>query len=197
MNKTTILLTLILSGISVQADNFDDLKEKLAQSRCSYFQFISVVESDIFDEVDSTAGTAYISSDGRYNITLGDEEYLFDSKHLYTYVKSNNQVIIEPSKEQSNDDILFITKLDDFYKSYILSPDLSYRLIRKEGVEGDFPDSLIVDLVKDKQQLEQIRYIDVNDELNRIIFLNQEYSPDCIESRFEPNYPDSVEKVKL
>ena len=123
-----------------------------------HYQFISVIESDIFETVDSTYGEAHIAKNGQYNISIGDETYVYDLKHYFTFVASNNQLIIEKSDGSSNDDILFITKLDEFYKSYILHPDSVYRLVKKEKVIGDFPDSLIVKADKKNQEIQEISY---------------------------------------
>ncbi len=196
--KKIILLFLILTPmLSVFADSYDKIKEKLKNSQCMHYQIIAVVKSDIFETVDSTYGEVHISKNGRYNITLGEESYLYDLKNYYTYVVANNQVIVEKGDGNSNDDILFITKLDEFYKSHILIPDLEYRLKKKENIIGDFPDSLIIKTDKKSHEMKEISYYDINDELNRIIFLKQSYNSFCEDSLFIPNYPDSVERVKL
>ena len=197
MKKIICLLSLFLVFQSIQADSFDKLKEKLRIANCMEYDFISVIESDVFDSVDSTYGHAQIANDGRYNISMGEEVYAYNLKQYFTYVIPNNQLIIEKGDESSNDDILFITKLDEFYKSYILQPDSLYRLVKKENVIGEFPDSLIVRLNKKKQQFEEISFIDINDELNRIIFLSQIYHQKCIDSLLMPIFPDSVERVNL
>ena len=195
MKKTITLFLLIFLTVSVQADKFDQIKKRIADSDCNYFEFVTIIVSDIFDTVDSTLGTALISSNGKYAISAGDEEYLSDLNYQYTYSKSTNQVLIEKVQGSSSDEILFITKLDEFYKSYILSPDLSYRLIKKEKIEGDYPDTLFITISEDR--LKQIEYNDVNEELNRIYFIKQQYDFKCNDSSFMPVYPDSVEKVKL
>ncbi len=197
MKKIIVLLLIMIPIQSLFADSYDKIKEKLKNSQCMHYKIIAVVESDIFETVDSTYGEAYISKNGRYNITLGEESYLYDLKNYYTYVVANNQVIIEKGDGNSNDDILFITKLDEFYKSHILIPDLEYRLMKKENIIGDFPDSLIIKTDKKSHELREISYYDINEELNRIIFLTQSYKSICDDSLFIPNYPDSVERVKL
>ena len=197
MKKIIALLLVIVPLQYLSADSYDSIKKKLQNAECLQYQIISVVESDIFETVDSTIGDAYIDKNGRYNITLGDEKYLYDLKTYYTYVASNNQLILEKGDANSNDDILFITKLDEFYKSYILHPDLEYRLLKKENIIGDFPDSLIIKTDKKKNEIIEISFYDINEELNRIIFISQRYQPFCNDSLFIPNFPDSVERIKL
>lgn len=197
MKKIIFLLLILFPLQNAFSDSFEKIKEKLKNAGCMHYQFISVIESDIFDTVDSTYGEAHISRNGQYYIAIGDEAYTYDLKHYFTYVALNNQLIIEKGDGNSNDDILFITKLDEFYKSYILLPDLEYRLLKKEKVIGDFPDSLIVKTDKKSQVIKEISFFDINDELNRIIFISQKYQSLCDDSLFIPNYPDSVERVKL
>ena len=197
MKKIIVFFLLCLPLQIAFADSLGEIKEKLKNANCMHFSFISVIESDIFETVDSTYGDAQMAKDGRYYISIGDEVYVYDLKHYFTYVASNNQLIIEKGDDSSNDDILFITKLDEFYKSYILHPDLKFRLIKKENVIGDFPDSLIVITDNKKQEIKEISFFDVNEELNRIIFISQKYQSFCNDSLLVPNFPDSVERVKL
>ncbi|HKK20265.1 MAG TPA: hypothetical protein VJ983_02250, partial [candidate division Zixibacteria bacterium] len=87
--------------------------------------------------------------------------------------------------------------LDDLYKTYVLKPDQSYRLVKKGDAEGDFPDSMTVTIDSDKLLLKKIEYFDVNDELNTITLIKQDYHAVCKQELFEPNFPDSVERVRL
>ncbi len=197
MKKTIVLLLVLIPLQFTFADSLEKIKEKLKNANCMHYQFISIVESDVFDSVDSAYGEALFSKKGQYNITISDEVYVYDLKNYYTYVASNNQLIIEKGDGNANDDILFITKLDEFYKSFILQPDLLYRLVKKENVNGDFPDSLIVKTDKKSQKITEISFYDINDELNRIVFTSLIYQSLCNDSLFIPNFPDSVERVKL
>ncbi|MCH7947459.1 MAG: hypothetical protein IIC66_06635 [candidate division Zixibacteria bacterium] len=43
----------------------------------------------------------------------------------------------------------------------------------------------------------EIRYIDINEDLNRVEFLTQKTDSSCSARGFAPDFPDSVEKVKL
>jgi len=79
MKISTAILVLIClfsgSGLS-QADPLEELKKNMSEADCSRFEFISILESEIFDSVDSTLGSALIASDGRYRVTIGPDEYL-------------------------------------------------------------------------------------------------------------------------
>ncbi|TET95211.1 MAG: hypothetical protein E3J26_03160, partial [Candidatus Zixiibacteriota bacterium] len=80
-----VFLWLIYLSTSAAADRFDTIKEQLAQAACTRFEFVSIIESEIFDATDSATGTAYIARDGRFNVTLGEDRYLFDLRFLYSY----------------------------------------------------------------------------------------------------------------
>jgi outer membrane lipoprotein-sorting protein len=199
--KVSLLgLSLLIFGSSVGvADSFDKIKADLANSDCTRFEFISILESSIFDVVDSTEGQAYIASDGRYNIIVTGDQYLFDGVNLYSYSAENNQVVIETldSGYVKSDEISYITRLDDYYQTMVVTPDRQYRLLRRPGVLGDIPDSMTVWVNSTRMVLELITYLDVNEELNRIVIKNQTVDSKCLENSFEPTFPDSVERIKL
>jgi len=192
-----VLIVTFTVGQVVLADSFQKLKDKLNQKGCFYFEFINLIESDIFDQVDTTYGNAFFASNGMYNIKMGDEQYLYNLKKTYEYSQSNNQVVIENPDSSNLEEMIFLTKLDKYYKTYIIKPDQKYRLLKKSDIKGDYPDSMIVMIDREKVKLKQIDYFDVNNELNRIIFIKQRYHMKCDDNTFEPQFPDSVERVKL
>lgn len=194
-----VFLWLVCLGISVAADRFSGIKEQLAQAACTHFEFVSIIESEIFDATDSATGTAYIARDGRFNVTLGEDRYLFDLSLMYSYSAENNQVVIEKvsDKEEVSREISFITRLDDLYETHTILPDISYRLLKKPGEKSDIPDSVTVFIAKDKLKLERLEYFDINEERNVIVIRKQETKKDCDNKQFEPAFPDSVEKVRL
>ena len=193
-----LLLTAVLLPGIVAGDSFDKLKEKLAGGECVRFDFLSIIESDIFERVDSTPGTAYIADDGRYLVLLGEDEYLYDLELLYSYSKINNQVTIEQIDSRSGEEVVFVTRLDSFYSSTAVKKDFEYRLVKKDSVfESNIPDSMLLYMDPEKLALLEIKYFDINDELNRIVFLEQEIVKTCNENRFIPQFPDSVEQIKL
>jgi outer membrane lipoprotein-sorting protein len=181
------------------ADRFDQVKAKLAEAACTRFEFRSIVESNVFDQVDSLDGTAYLAHDGRFNITLGPDRYLFDGNNLYSYSAENNQVVIEQvdDTEMVSREISFITKLDKFYNTQSIKPDSLYRLLKKDGVKGDIPDSITVSVSRRALRLERLEYYDVNDERTVIVILSQQPDTVCSNREFQPDFPDSVERLKL
>jgi outer membrane lipoprotein-sorting protein len=180
------------------ADRFDQVKAKLAEAACTRFEFRSIVESNVFDQVDSLEGMAYLAHDGRFNITLGPDQYLFDGDNLYSYSAENNQVVIEQvdDTEMVSREISFITKLDKFYNTQNIKPDMD-RLSKKADVKGDIPDSITVSVDRRALRLDRLEYYDVNDERTVIVILKQQPDPVCSENEFQPAFPDSVERLKL
>jgi outer membrane lipoprotein-sorting protein len=180
-------------------DRFDQVKADLAEAVCTRFEFRSIVESNVFDQVDSLDGTAYLAHDGRFNITLGPDQYLFDGDNLYSYSAENNQVVIEQvdDTEMVSREISFITKLDKFYNTQSIKPDSLYRLLKKDGVKGDIPDSITVSVSRRALRLERLEYYDVNDERTVIVILSQQPDTVCSNREFQPDFPDSVERLKL
>jgi outer membrane lipoprotein-sorting protein len=194
-----MLAGLFCAGAAFAADRFDSIKADLARAECTEFEFISVIESEIFDQTDSTSGVAYIAHDGRYNVHVGRDQYLFDGTYLYSYSADNNQVVIEDvaAEDEISREISFITRLDQFYLSHPVNPDREYRLTKKKGVEGDMPDSAVVFINSEDSKIDRLEYYDVNDELTVITILQQHSDSVCNEGQFKPAYPDSVERVKL
>ena len=190
---------LIYLSASATADRFDTIKEQLAQAACTRFEFVSIIESEIFDATDSATGTAYIARDGRFNVTLGEDRYLFDLRFLYSYSSENNQVVIEKVSDQVqvSREISFITRLDELYETHTIQPGKSYRLLKKPGEKSDIPDSVTIFIAPDSLQLERLEYLDINEERNVIVILKQQTDKDCDKMQFEPAFPDSVERIKL
>lgn len=190
---------LIYLSASAAVDRFDTIKEQLAQAACTRFEFVSIIESEIFDATDSATGTAYIARDGRFNVTLGEDRYLFDLRFLYSYSTENNQVVIEKVSDQAqvSREISFITRLDELYETHTIRPGKSYRLLKRPGEKSDIPDSVTIFIAPDSLQLERLEYLDINEERNVIVILKQQTSKDCDKMQFEPAFPDSVERIRL
>jgi len=201
--KQTLSILIIGGGLCIStiasADRFEAIKELLARTECTRFEFLSIIESEVFDQTDSVMGAAYIAGDGRYNVVVGGDRYLFDGNNLYSYSAENNQVVIEKvaHKEQTSREISFITRLDEFYEVYPIRTDSSYRLVKKTSVKGDMPDSATVFIAPRALQIKRLEYYDVNYERTVILFLKQEADTVCNEEQFKPAFPDSVEKVRL
>ena len=194
-----IIWVAAFAAIFTTAASFDETKRKLAKYECTHFEFLSTVDSKIFDVVDSAHGIAYIAKDGRYYIEIGPEIFLFDGDTLYSYIWENNQLIIEKpdSSDQVCSEISFVMKLDEWYDSKSLKEKNRFRLVRKNGLEGDIPDSMIITIDEKSADIKSIEYFDINGDLNRIMILEQKADSVCSNIRFEPTFPDSVEKVRI
>lgn len=196
---TLMVACLLLWCSAVIADDFDQVKQKLGRSGCHYFEFYSIIESDIFDQVDTALGTACIASDGRYNITVADENYVFDLERTYTYSESSGQVIIEkvdPSMPVG-EEIAFVLKLDETYKTVAGKKKDTFELYKRGTGAAAYPDSLYVEIDSGQKELKQFEYFDVNEELNRIVFKKYDFEAECDSTAFIPVYPDSAEVIRL
>ncbi|MBD3403561.1 hypothetical protein GF420_11745 [candidate division GN15 bacterium] len=196
------MVLLLSAGTGVFADEpdrFEVIKAELGQAACTEIAFLSIIESDIFDRVDTAVGSAYIAADNRYWIELGADEYLSTGEKLYSYSRRHAQVTVErlpPGYERSTE-ISFIINLDEFFKTVIIQPDSAYRLYRRTDDVVGLPDSLTVFLNDDGKTLDRIEYFDVNEELNRIVFERIEPQDSCTVDRFEPSFPDSVDVIEM
>ncbi len=186
-------------GAAFSADSFEQIKKAMAEAGCNRFEFLSVVESDIFDTVDSTAGVACIARDGRYSVTIGTDQYLYDGEYLYSFSGINNQVTVErvDPRTVAGEEISFVTRLDEFFSTSQTSVPGQYRLVKTAGDAENLPDSMLVTITTEPLGLSRIEYYDLNDELNRIIFLSQRTDAECDSTRFLPVFPDSAEVIKL
>lgn len=196
MNKLITFLILFLPLLSF-ADSFDDIKKELSKEGCWHFLFIDVIESDIFNSIDSTNGEAYLSSDGRYNIKTDKDFYIYDLVNYYSYSPESNQLVIEKNLNNEDEEISFITNLDKYYITVIIDSDKSYSLYKKDNITGDIPDSMVVIIDSKDKILKRLEYYDINEELNKLILIEQNHIDSCLNDYFIPNVPDSTERVKL
>ena len=181
------------------ADAFDKIKSTLSEAACVRVEFLSILESKIFKEVDTSNGTADLARDGKYVVTVGTDQYLCDRTNLYTYSRENNQVVIEgvDSSATFGKEVSYLMHMDDLFTTRIVKPDLEYQLIKRSPRMPNLPDTIVVIIDKEKLRLVSLSYNDINDEPTRIEFLRLTSSDKCDERKFEPNFPDSVERVKL
>jgi outer membrane lipoprotein-sorting protein len=202
MNIKGISFGISCSLLAIQtaaADRFDEIKSSLAEAECIQIEFLSMLESDIFDRTDTARGTAYLAKDGRFLVTVGDDKYLMAGDLLYSYSQANDQVIIEDvdSSRAVSSEVAYIRKLDDWYKTRILRPDREYFLVRT-GPEGkSIPDSMTVSIDLKQGRISRIAYFDLNDELVTVVFVKETHHDACDQRQFEPDFPKSAERVKL
>ena len=187
------------AGAVSAGDRFEALKADLGSAICVHIEFISIIDSDVFDIVDSMYGSAEIAQDGRFNVAIGDDRFLYDLEHLYSYSAAANQVVIEKARQDlfTGSEIAFVTRLDDFYDTRTIAADKTYRLTRSDDGESDIPDTITVTLVDGGTALEEFAFRDINDDLNTIRFLSSTIADSCRTADFRPEFPDSVERVRL
>ena len=190
-------MSFLIAGSARAGDKFDLLKQQLAEAACTRFEFLSIIESDIFDRVDSTEGVAIIANDGRYFISVGNDEYIYDAIYLYSYSRLNNQVTVEKVLDHQGEELFFITRLDKYFKTAVLDKNREYSLVRLNDRLDNIPDSMRVIIDPDVPALKEISYLDINEEQNRLVFYGQDIKPTCDGKIFQPEFPDTVETIKL
>ncbi|MBK7141353.1 MAG: hypothetical protein IPH75_04650 [bacterium] len=192
------LILILVSRLSA-ADRFDTIKANLAESGCIQIEFLSILESDIFDRTDTAHGTATLAKDGRFLVTMGEDKFLRTDQQFFSYSKASDQVIIETidSTRAMSSEVAYIRKLDDWFKTRILRPDREYFLVRTGPKGGSIPDSMTVSIDPKQMRITRIAYFDVNDELVTIVLLKESHHAACEERQFEPDFPKSAERVKL
>lgn len=198
--KSLLLSTSLLSGSSFAGDRFDDLKKELSSAECSYFEFISITESDIFESVDSINGSAWMARDGRYSVNLGTDIYLFNGELLYTYSAENEQVVIEkvdPKHNALGAEVSFIIHLDEYYRSKVIQPDREYTLFRLDSAQTSIPDTLQLLLDVQTGRMSRLIYYDENNDRQQILISAQKLYDRCKPDSFSPKWPDGTEIVKL
>lgn len=199
----SILTTLLIAGTVMagpdQSDPFERLKAAMARAACCRFEFLSIVESEVFKSCDTTRGVALIAADGRYHITIGPDEYLKTADKLYSYSTGENQLTVETVDPGAITDetVSFITRLDEFYSTQVRARGREYFLRRTDSTAGSLPDSLLVYVSKRKPELDRLEYLDINNDKNRIVFLKREYLDKCDEQALTPRFPDSTQVIHL
>ncbi len=200
MPRTLLFLLCCLAlGAGVRADGFQSIKDRFAAAPCVSIDFLSILHSEVFASVDTQNCSAYLARDGRYLVAIGTDVYLCDNHLQYSYSASNNQVVEQKADSSAGEarQLAYITRLDELYKTTILESDKVYKLTRREKSAGSLPDSMTVTIDKSKGRIVRIDYFDINDERVSIVLLGESVLKTCDDSKFVPNFPDSVETVKL
>jgi len=206
MDKRITIISLVLAGAlavtgGATGDRFAALKKQMSDAACCRFEFLSIVESQVFDAVDTTRGSALIARDGRYRIEIGHDMYLNDGHYLYSYSRPNNQVTVEVVNPDviPTDEISFVTRLDEFYSTRKLTQDSLYRLSLLDSSYTSLPDSMdaVVTIVSGSARLKSLKYRDLNDDKNEVVFTGQFFSSSCGTDAFLADFTDSVEVIKL
>ncbi len=203
MAKTIVVAALILSlcagGVSLAEDRLDQVKRSMSEAQCYEVKFLSIVESDVFNTVDTTKGEAYIALDGRYSVKIGDDRYVYDREFLYSYSKEQNQVTIEPFDYRNApvEEVTFIVRLDDYFETHVVKKDREYRLLRTDTAATSLPDSLVLFLENKKAKIERLEFFDLNEDFNRIVFRSQKAKSKCSNKKLFLDYPDDASVIRL
>jgi len=206
-NAVVVLISVILTTYTTvnsgtnNPDVFELIKADLDEAVCVRFEILTTIESTVFDVVDSAKGLAVIADDGRFNVIIGQDQYIYDSKRLFSYSEINNQVIVETPTDSETimGDISFITNIDKWYHTQVVMLDKQYRLVMKDSlpVSSDMPDSMTVHVSKLSKNIDSLIFFDINDDRNVIYFLSQNLSDTCDEQLFKPSFPDSTDVVRF
>ena len=196
---TYVILSLACIGHQSGLADDDPLHavlDQMAEADCCRFEFISIIESDVFESVDSTAGTALIGADDRYDLRLGPDRYLRTDEFFYSYSGENAQVTVErvAAAAASDETIRFITRLDHYYEIKWVAD--KYMLTRKADAESSLP-KLILLTLNESDGLGRFFYIDDNGDTNRIVIVASSFSSDCDSAAFVPDFPQATEVIKL
>jgi len=199
LEYTALILLLSAANSFGQGDPFANVKTAMSRAACCRYEFLSIVESTIFETVDTTRGTAVIAADGRYHVSIGPDEYLKTSDRLYSYSQTENQLTIEsaPPGMVPQESVSFITRLDDYYTTKMRVPKSKYFLRRTDTAAVDLPDSLTVLMAEGQARIERLVFFDVNDDRNQIVFKKCEYLDKCDETALVPHFPDSAEVIHI
>jgi len=189
---------LLAGSVLASEDPFEQIKTAMARAACCRFEFISIIESEVFESVDSTAGSALLAADGRYYIKLGSDEYLRTRDRLYSYSGDENQVTVElaDSTGTTDETVSFITRFDKYYHTSTLKPGREYLLIKLDSTTS-LPDSVTVVVSGKPAVLESLKYLSENADLNRIVFLSRRNESACDEASLFPRFPDSAQVIEL
>lgn len=188
----------LLATTAFADDPFETIKREMGDADCNRFEFLSILESDVFESCDTVIGEAYLGQDGRYNIMLGADEYTFDGELLYSYSGDQQQVTLERVDYATGgqEQVSFIVRLDEFYTTSPGKKKRTYELTRRDSVNAQIPEQMTVHL-NTKGRIDRLEYFDDNEDFNRIIILKHEMPETCDPGRFTPDYPETVERIRM
>ena len=196
---TVLVFSLAGAALGEAADRLEVVKQEMSEAPCYEIKFLSIVESDVFNSVDTTEGEAYIALDGRYSVGIGDDRYVYDREFLYSYSKEQNQVTIEAFDYRNApvEEVTFIVRLDEYYETSVIEKNREYRLVKHDSTAADLPDSLRLFIKPGKSEIERLEFFDLNEDLNRIVFRSQQAKPKCKDKELYLNYPDDASVIRL
>ena len=200
LKSLLILALLCLTTITAfSADRFSQVKNRIDSAAVVRFEVLITIESKIFNDIDSLPGLIILAEDGRYRAELNNDIYFNDGITNWEYSAENNQVTKREllEGEEIGNQLSFFKNLDSFYKTSIIEQGLIYKLIKIDGSDEALPDSLTVKLDKTESKIFKIEYFDINDDLNSVYMLKENYEDKIEEDLFIFDLPDSVEIITL
>ena len=161
--------------------------------------FLNLVVSDVFETTDTTQGEIVFTRDGLYSTVIGSDHYIFDGTCLWEYSRLYNQATQNCAQpgQPVDESFLFFLRLDRDYFTHERIPDSVYALTIREGVKSGAPDSMVVVINPQLERIVEFLYFDINDELNRIVVLDEVTFESSDSSLFRPNFPDSTEILNI
>jgi len=158
-----------------------------------------VVESKVFDDVDSIGAQVTVVADGRYRADIGDDIYMFDGRDIWEYSAENNQATVRSLKdgEQYDNRLIFLTDFDKCFETREILPDSIYALYRRPDTDRALPDSMVAYINCPEATIFRLEYHDTNGDLNRIHFLSVTLTDTISSGLFDIGLPDSVEIITL
>jgi hypothetical protein len=191
-------MAVLTAGGTLAGDGkLDRLKKELENAALVELDIMLIIESDIFDMVDSTDGKVLIADDSRYCASLDDDIYWFDGRCISEYVAENGQVTRDclGEAEYFESELIFIKSLDRYYKTTAIVDDSLYSLTRKDSQASSLPDSLTL-IFRDKDSDNPVlEYYDLNKDLNIVDIRGRRIFDTIPDGVFDPDIPDSVEVI--
>ena len=205
LSKLFVLLCVGLCALTFASSHsgelslFDEIKDRLNSAPQTKMSFLNLVVSDVFETTDTTRGEIVFTSDGLYSTIIGPDHYIFDGRCLWEYSALYNQATkncVQPG-QPVDESFLFFLRLDRDYLTHERIADSIYALTAREGTESGAPDSMVVVINPELKRIVEFSYYDINEELNRILVLEEISFETADSSLFKANFPDSTEIVNI
>lgn len=209
MKLKTLLLALAISGspLLVALEPLSAGEETLLgriESRYrsapqTEVEFLHIVISEFFETADTVQGSILFDTSGRYRTRLGGDEYIFDGHCLWEYSGLYRQATRNCLKtgQRIDDSFLFFTRFSDYYTIEETVADSLYDLRIFPKRKGAAPDSLIVEVSRAESRIVELRYYDINEELNIARLVTESSTATADTTAFGAEFPDSTEIIEI
>ena len=205
LSKLFVSLCVVLCVLAFSSSHsgefslFDEIKDRLNSSPQTKVSFLNLVVSDVFETTDTTQGEIVFTGDGLYSTIIGPDHYIFDGRCLWEYSALYAQATKNCTQpgQSVDESFLFFLRLDRDYLTHERVPDSVYALTVREGIESGAPDSMVVVISAELKRIVEFTYYDINEELNRILVLEEITFEIADSSLFEANFPDSTDILNI